>query len=340
MKTLIIPKRWINGYKMLCEFVKREGHARVKYDFVTSDGFKLGSWVRRQRTSYVNGRLTAEQIEALEALPGWNWNTIAYRWDAKYECLRAYAAREGHTVVPARYKTADGAELDHWVATQRYEYRRNNLPAERIKALEVLQGWCWGSLNARQDKFFKLIEEFAAREGHSRPPRSCVMPDGFNLGRKVQNIRQHYKKDLLPAEFVRRLETLPGWTWNVKKAWQQKGYKALLIYTAREGHARVPARYKDSDGFTLGNWVDNNRQQYHHNRLPQLIIDVLEACTRLELGKNPTGTLGRGLHAAEKIFQPEWTYEHIHNIYHTRRSRARPLGGLPATVLQSEETVA
>ena len=148
MKTLIIPKRWINGYKMLCEFVKREGHARVKYDFVTSDGFKLGSWVRRQRTSYVNGRLTAEQIEALEALPGWNWNTIAYRWDAKYECLRAYAAQEGH----------------------------------------------------------------------SRPPMSCVMPDGFNLGRKVQNIRQHYKKNLLPAEFVRRLETLPRWTWDCPRS--------------------------------------------------------------------------------------------------------------------------
>ena len=81
-------KSWRHGYGRLKQFVAREGHARVRYDFVTSDGFNLGPWMARQRNSYSEKRLNTEQVRALAVLPGRCWNLITDRWTVKYECLR------------------------------------------------------------------------------------------------------------------------------------------------------------------------------------------------------------------------------------------------------------
>ena len=37
------------------------------------DGVNIGHWVMAQRTRHRQGRLTTDRVEALKALPGWNW---------------------------------------------------------------------------------------------------------------------------------------------------------------------------------------------------------------------------------------------------------------------------
>jgi len=37
------------------------------------DGVNIGHWVMTQRTRHRQGRLTTDRVEALKALPGWNW---------------------------------------------------------------------------------------------------------------------------------------------------------------------------------------------------------------------------------------------------------------------------
>lgn len=41
------------------------------------DGYRLGRWVGVQRRTYKAGRVAADRIAQLEALPGWSWNTKA-----------------------------------------------------------------------------------------------------------------------------------------------------------------------------------------------------------------------------------------------------------------------
>jgi hypothetical protein len=55
---------------MLEEHVRREGHARVP-QLAVVNGFRLGSWVTKQRTNHRNGTLSADRAARLEALPGW-----------------------------------------------------------------------------------------------------------------------------------------------------------------------------------------------------------------------------------------------------------------------------
>lgn len=198
-------------------------------------------------------------------------------WHVWYERLQEYARQEGHLVVPARYRMGDGAELGNWVVTQRCLYRQKKLPLERIKALEALSGWYWEPCEATLDQIFTLIKEFTDRGGHCWVSLKNVRPDEINLRRKIKYIRQRYKQNLIPEEFIRQFETLPGWTWNEIQTRWREGYEALLAYVARKGNALVPSKYRDPNGFSLGPWVGTNRRQYQRNRLTQHTIEVLEA---------------------------------------------------------------
>lgn len=71
------------------------------------------------------------------------------RYQSYLGALRHYAAREGHTRVPASHKEHhQGAEvpLGSWVGYMRQRYRRGFLPQERIDDLAGLPGWEWGPL--------------------------------------------------------------------------------------------------------------------------------------------------------------------------------------------------
>ena len=69
---------WEMGFAHLEEFVRHQRHARVPALFKAVDGFQLGAWVDRQRGMHGKirrgkGKLSAERIARLEALPGWVW---------------------------------------------------------------------------------------------------------------------------------------------------------------------------------------------------------------------------------------------------------------------------
>ena len=60
------------GFKLLQEFIDREGHARVPAKHIEM-GFALGQWVTSRRQTYKRGKmLPAEQLR-LESIQGWTW---------------------------------------------------------------------------------------------------------------------------------------------------------------------------------------------------------------------------------------------------------------------------
>lgn len=248
-----ISEKWEEGFRYLNEFVNRESHAKVPDDYRTTDGYRLGNWIGKQRTRKSN--LTPERIERLEALPGWSWDALSDAWEDKFRCLKLFADQEGHTNVPGRYKTVEGFRLGRWTCNQRAI--KDSLSFERKAKLQSLPGWSWDILSDQWDEGFHYLQEFAEREGHSTVVRSHKAADGYPIGVWVST--QRAKIETLSAVRRSRLEALPGWSWDPLTDMWEEGFQYLMDFVHCEGHSKVPDDYKMSDGYGVGTWVSTQR---------------------------------------------------------------------------------
>jgi hypothetical protein len=272
--------RWDEGFGHLKAFTEREGHARPPSKFKTPDGYELGIWVSTQR--YVKDKMSHERIAKLEALPGWTWDSFDAQWDEGIGRLEAFIEEEGHAMVPSRYVTSDGFPLGKWVSHRRAE--RGKLSKSKITKLGALPGWVWDILKFQWEQGFEHLQAFVKQEQSSRVSNRYVTSDGYKLGSWVSVQRRN--RERLSGEQRARLESLPGWAWDLSNALWEEGFRHLDAFAKQKGHVRVALRYKTADGYALGNWVSKQRaakdslspeQIFKLEALPGWVWDVLRA---------------------------------------------------------------
>ncbi|EKT78843.1 helicase associated domain-containing protein (plasmid) [Rhodococcus opacus] len=64
--------KWEDGFGRLLDYVEHHGHARVPRSY-TIDGYRLGTWIDRQRRRRIAGTVDPDCERRLEELPGWTW---------------------------------------------------------------------------------------------------------------------------------------------------------------------------------------------------------------------------------------------------------------------------
>ena len=85
-------ERWNKYYQYLKEYYAEYGTANVPADYITDDGFCLGTWVVYQRTKKRNGLLSEEQKQLLDQV-SMIWNLKDDKWDSKafnHVCANIY----------------------------------------------------------------------------------------------------------------------------------------------------------------------------------------------------------------------------------------------------------
>jgi superfamily II DNA or RNA helicase len=244
---------WMFWYGLLKQYAEEFGHCLVPHAYKTSDGYKLGYWIRNQRAD--REIMTLDRRERLEELADWSWNTWSDAWETGFKQLQAFADREGHCRVPVAYKTSNGYKLGQWINVQRTN--KAKLDLLRRQRLEALPRWSWDALADAWEEGFEHLKAFSHREGHCRVLQTFQTSEGYKLGSWVSN--QRTKKDTIDADRRQRLEALPRWSWDtLSDAWEE-GFEYLKAFAAREGHCRVPSAHKASSGYKLGSWVSNQR---------------------------------------------------------------------------------
>ena len=261
---------WERGFAYLRKFVEREGHARVPLK-ARDDGYRLGSWVMIQRQAYREGKLARERRAQLEALPGWVWKPYRSDWERGFAHLQKFVEREGHPRVPPEHRE-NRYRLGQWVKSQRNLLYRKKLDPARRAQLEALPGWA-DPLEAKWQEGFDALERFVKREVHARVPHEH-REDGHRLGYWVATQREFRRRGVLSDERARRLESVPGWTWDLKQAAWEEGFARLRSFVERERHARVPVDHRE-DGYRLGQWVSN--QRVRRSKLSKGRVNRLEA---------------------------------------------------------------
>jgi hypothetical protein len=257
--------KWEDGFGYLQHYVDRHGNARIPQRY-EQDGYRLGHWAGTQRRSYAKGKLDPDRQRRLEELPGWTWNAASIlSWEGWFGQLGRYVELHGHARVPTAYEL-DGHRLGKWAAYQRQSYAKGKLSADRARRFEELPGWTWGIASTLSwEGWFGQLARYVERHGHARVPMAYEQ-DGYPLGPWASRQRRSYAKGKLDPDRQRRLEVLPGWTWNTHTASWEEGFGHCEGYVARHGFANVP-RYYEQDGYQLGNWVVNQRQIYAKGKL-------------------------------------------------------------------------
>lgn len=115
--------RWMNGYKQAISYYETYGNLEVPYDYVTEDGFALGTWVQNQKQIYAEKKagaasLSDEQIEKLEQI-GMVWQTRSENiWEEKYMLAKKYYEEHGNLEIPFGYCVGE-IQLGRWLASLR-----------------------------------------------------------------------------------------------------------------------------------------------------------------------------------------------------------------------------
>lgn len=262
-------EQWELGFRQLTEFAEREGHCQVPQNYRTASGYLLGKWVTRQRSA--KDDLSTERRKRLESVSSWVWCVHTEQWELGFRHLIDFLSREGHCRIPNNYQTIDGYRLGQWVGKQRAA--KDDLSAERIERLEAVPGWLWDVLADQWEEGFRMLMEFAEREGHCRVQARYRTADGYCLGTWVCN--QRTAKDELSIVRRKRLETVSGWEWIPFDERWEIGFRHLSEFAKCEGHCRIPQRYRTSEGFRLGEWIGKQRAAI--NDLPVERKERLEA---------------------------------------------------------------
>ena len=200
--------QWEEGFNLLFEFFRREGHCRVEREHV-ENGYKLGNWVSQQRKK--KDKLCAENIARMNSL-GFIWDSLSFQWEEGFKRLLQFYEREGHCLVPALH-VENSYQLGQWVGSQRR--RKALIEKSRVDRLNSI-GFIWDPNAEQWEIGYKWLKQFYSREGHCLVPQKHI-ENGYLLGSWVRNQRNNKrtKKKTLALERIDRLNEV-GFIWQLR----------------------------------------------------------------------------------------------------------------------------
>jgi hypothetical protein len=196
--------------------------------------------------------LSVERNARLDAL-GFVWTPHDDLWEEGFDHLHAFVKDNGHCMVFRNFKSPDSYPTGQWASVQRT--KRKTISAERKVKLDGL-GFVWELLQVQWQEGFEHLQTFVKDNGNCSIPLKYKSSDGFNLGFWVSN--QRTKQKTLSAERKARLDAL-GFVWDALSSQWEEGFEHLQAFATTNGHCRVPGKYKTSDGYGLGAWVNRQR---------------------------------------------------------------------------------
>jgi predicted helicase len=195
-------------------------------------------------------------------------------WLELYGLLKEYEKKFG-SVSDIEYRTTyKGKKIGYHISEVRKRYTNGTLSEKRISMYEKLTGW---SFNFHQDQWninFNHLKKYYNDNGNSDVADDYKVGN-INLGYWVTKQRTRYKSNILTKDQLVLLMSV-NFVFDALQAKWDFGFNYLKKYYDAKGDSNVPHRHK-IDGFNLGSWVSNRRNNYKNNKLSKTQIQQLKS---------------------------------------------------------------
>jgi len=221
---------------------------------------------------YKNGKLAADRIKRLEEI-GFVWSQYDEAWEQGFQETLKYKEQTGNANSSKQHTTPEGFNLGSWQHRQKTFYKKGILTEERIKRLEEI-GFVWYPYDEAWEQRFQATLKYKEQTGDANVHKQHTTPEGFSLDSWQNSQRMFYKKGILAADRIKRLEEI-GFVWLLRDEAGQ-GFRTTLKYKEQTGNPNAPHGYQTSKGFKLYGWQMSQRAFYKKGTLAADRIKRLE----------------------------------------------------------------
>ena len=122
-------------YRLAERYYREHGDLKIPGKCVM-DGVWMDKWISEQRKRYKDGKLTREQIQALDRLD-MDWDGKLERdWNTRYQAAKAYYDAHGDLRLP--HNTQKYRELENWLDRQKRKYDDGKQSEAHIEKLRQI----------------------------------------------------------------------------------------------------------------------------------------------------------------------------------------------------------
>jgi hypothetical protein len=156
----IFEQRWQENYQKTVRRKEECGDCNVP----SYEDPELHRWQVDQRVKHKKRKLAPQRAKLLNDIGGFYWDADQAAWESSVQELAAGYARTGSWSIP------QNTPLGRWMARVRLEFRKDELPQERIEQLHKM-GFPWSGrelANDRWMKSFNELREFFQKNGNRK----------------------------------------------------------------------------------------------------------------------------------------------------------------------------
>jgi hypothetical protein len=186
-------------------------------------------WFAAMRMRRKNHSITAEELRAIEAIPGHVWErSVGVKeqadQDTQEQIMRVadYARTHGTADFDKNRVADDGYLLGLALQRLRQKHRAGKLSGSEIQELSRLPNWRWAKVVPRttirasfEDRLSQAVR-IAKGKSLRTIPIAFRDKDGFRAGKWVSEQITQFNRKTLPKERAHQLEQTIGWYWGYK----------------------------------------------------------------------------------------------------------------------------
>ncbi|MEY9846163.1 superfamily II DNA or RNA helicase [Streptacidiphilus sp. BW17] len=260
---------WDEYYGAARAYHQVHGNADIPYDWITTEGLRLGSWLSKQRVAYNTGDLPVDRLELLEKL-GIVWDQLEESWLLTYEEVKRIAEEMGHFAFEEGVVTQRGVVVLNWCTAQRTRRRAGKVSEQRIALLDAIN-FPW---DGAQDRWMRRYQELKAI--YDRRGSLLRLPSTSREAIWLEGQRASFRKGRLdPWQVDLMAEIGIDFQDRRDSSWRNT-YEALKAFHAEEGHWAVPSDLVTVDGINVQSWSTAQRSNRQSGTLAEEYVALLD----------------------------------------------------------------